>query len=144
MGPNLLALIKHYHYRGIPMDIVRSIAKQRQTDRQTDREQVSAGRVRSQGVGAVRSGTVLGGARSSVLVAVRFWVWRWSVLGLKVQGTEWDWVGSGYRLRNGIGTEVVWGCGRCCWRWTSCTRSAASSTPVSYTHLRAHETEADL
>ena len=28
MGPNLLALIKHYNYRGIPMDMVRSITRQ--------------------------------------------------------------------------------------------------------------------
>ena len=28
MGPNLLALIKHYHYRGIPMEIVRTITRQ--------------------------------------------------------------------------------------------------------------------
>jgi len=28
MGPNLLALIKHYNYRGIPMDLVRCITRQ--------------------------------------------------------------------------------------------------------------------
>jgi len=28
MGPNLLALIKHYNYRGIPMDMVKSITRQ--------------------------------------------------------------------------------------------------------------------
>ncbi|KAJ1494859.1 kinase-like domain-containing protein [Baffinella frigidus] len=28
MGPNLLALIKDYNYRGIPMDIVREITRQ--------------------------------------------------------------------------------------------------------------------
>jgi len=33
MGPNLLALIKHFNYRGIPMDMVRSITRQVRLDK---------------------------------------------------------------------------------------------------------------
>ena len=47
MGPNLLALIKHYNYRGIPMDMVRSITRQVNPRKKIQKKNIPIDMVRS-------------------------------------------------------------------------------------------------